>query len=71
MMGVLMLKVKVNYFNQKKMGLFGNSRELQFRASKLLQKPSVCPTNKTEDKKEEVGRGCFAHKATGESKSSG
>lgn len=63
--GVVMRKVKVSYFTSK-MGFFGNSRELQFRASKLLQKLPARPTNKAEDKKEEVGSGCFEGKSIGQ-----
>ena len=53
------------------MGLIGNSRELQFRTSKLGQKPYVSPANKGEEhhyveKEEEVGRAWFEGEHTGE-----
>lgn len=62
----------VNYFiNISKNILCRNSRESQFITSKLWQKPQASPGNKDEEhyfieKKEEVERGCFKQKLTGE-----
>ena len=60
---MLTLKMKVSYLTPK-MCLFRNSRELEFRTSKPLQKPGL--TNKGEgkmllcrEKKKEVGKCCF------------
>lgn len=54
------LKIKV--ILPAKMSLFGNSKEMQFRTSKLQQKPQASPTNKGEEsfmEKKEVGKGSF------------
>lgn len=49
-----------------KMGLFGNNKELQFRTSKLQQKPLASPTIKQEEsyfmEKRDVGKGSSEQK---------